>query len=38
MDCVEKTYKPFKNNLDDKIKTVDISEQRELKILESTRD
>ena len=33
MDCVEKTYKPFKNNLDDKIKTVDISEQRELKDL-----
>ena len=33
MDCVEKTYKPFKNNLDDKTKTVDISEQRELKDL-----
>ena len=29
MDCVESTYKPFKINLDDKIKTVDISEQRE---------
>ena len=33
MDCVESTYKPFKVNLDDKIKTVDISEQRELKDL-----
>ena len=33
MECVENTYKPFKNNLDDKIKTVDISEQRELKDL-----
>ncbi len=33
MDCVESTYKPFKINLDDKIKTVDISEQRELKDL-----
>ena len=33
MDCVESTYKPFKINLDDKIKTVDISEQRELKNL-----
>ena len=33
MECVETTYKPFKSNLDDKIKTVDISEQRELKDL-----
>ncbi len=33
MECVETTYKPFKTNLDDKIKTVDISEQRELKDL-----
>ena len=33
MECVETTYKPFKTNLDDKIKTVDISEQRELKNL-----
>jgi DNA topoisomerase-1 len=33
MECVEKTYKPFKENLDEKIKTVDISEQRELKDL-----
>jgi len=33
MECVEKTYKPFKENLDNKIKTVDISEQRELKDL-----
>jgi DNA topoisomerase-1 len=33
MECVETTYRPFKTNLDDKIKTVDISEQRELKDL-----
>ncbi len=33
MECVETTYKPFKTNLDAKIKTVDISEQRELKDL-----
>ena len=33
MECVETTYKPFKTNLDNKIKTVDISEQRELKDL-----
>ena len=33
MECVESTYKPFKTNLDSKIKTVDISEQRELKDL-----
>ena len=33
MECVETTYRPFKANLDDKIKTVDISEQRELKDL-----
>jgi len=33
MECVRNTYKPFKTNLDDKIKTVDISEQRELKDL-----
>ena len=33
MECVETTYIPFKTNLDDKIKTVDISEQRELKDL-----
>jgi DNA topoisomerase-1 len=33
MECVENTYKPFKENLENKIKTVDISEQRELKDL-----
>ena len=33
MECVETTYRPFKANIDDKIKTVDISEQRELKDL-----
>ena len=33
MSCVKNTYNPFKVNLDEKIKTVDISEQRELKNL-----
>ena len=33
MSCVKNTYNPFKVNLDEKIKTVDISEQRELKAL-----
>ena len=33
MTCIKGTYEPFRMNLEEKLKTVDISEQRELKNL-----
>ena len=33
MTCIKGTYEPFRSNLEEKLKTVDISEQRELKNL-----
>ncbi len=33
MSCIRGTYEPFRSNLEEKLQTVDISEQRELKNL-----
>ena len=33
MSCIKGTYEPFRTNLEEKLETVDISEQRELKNL-----
>ena len=33
MSCIKGTYEPFRSNLEEKLQTVDISEQRELKNL-----
>ena len=38
MSCIRGTYEPFRSNLEEKLQTVDISEQRELKNLGSHPD